>query len=81
MLEHGHLHMPIPEAMIPYLIIVWNCLFFFLLRKLSLRIFPVKIHLFVQELISTIELCADCSELGEHNLKFVCVRILFTRSK
>ena len=64
MSDYRHLHLPVLEPTIPYLVIVWNGLLFYLLRKLLLRLFPLKLHLFIQELISTIELCADCSELG-----------------
>lgn len=68
--HRGHLHLPVPvalvpECLVPALIIAWNCLLFVLLRKGSRRLLPARCQLFVAELLATIELCADCSELGE----------------
>lgn len=67
--EHHHNHEFIegyPGEVIPYTVLILNCITFFILRKFFFRILPVKIHLFVHELIATLELCVDCAELGKN---------------
>lgn len=55
----------IPESLIPYLVILFNAIVFWFTRRLLLPITPRKFRIIIHELISTIELCSGCSELGE----------------
>ncbi|RWS31518.1 aquaporin-12-like protein [Leptotrombidium deliense] len=54
----------IPECVVPYLIIIINCIFFKGCRKIIFPITPRKFRIFVSEYISTIELCATIAETG-----------------
>lgn len=58
-----------PGELVPYTVITLNCITFFILRKICYRIFPKNLHLFICELLATLELCTDCAELGI--LKFI----------
>jgi hypothetical protein len=60
-----HWHTQLPEGVVPYLVILFNTVIFFTTRKFINRFVSIKYRLFLDELISTIELCADCSELGK----------------
>lgn len=52
------------DVIIPYLVLVFNSLVFYLLRLNLTKIAPASIDLFLSEIVSTVELCADCAELG-----------------
>ena len=54
----------IEDAVIPYLVLLFNSLVFYLLRGVVDRTVPASVNLLFNELISTVELCADCAELG-----------------
>lgn len=55
----------ISESLIPYSVILFNAIVFWLLRKLLQPITPRKFKLLIHEFISTIELCSGCAELGK----------------
>ena len=61
-----------PGELIPYTVLCLNCITFFILRKFFYRFLPNHLHLFICELLATLELCADCAELG-----MPCVQIIF----
>lgn len=54
-----------PGELVPYTVLILNCLTFFVLRKIFYRILPNQFHLFLCELFATLELCTDCAELGK----------------
>ena len=54
----------IADTAVPYLVLLFNCLLFTLLRANVRLLVPTSVHLFLNEVISTVELCADCAELG-----------------
>ncbi|KPM02971.1 hypothetical protein QR98_0013980 [Sarcoptes scabiei] len=54
----------IEDHFIPYLVLLFNTIIFHSIRLTIKTISPISINLFVQEIISTIELCACCAELG-----------------
>ena len=54
----------IEDSIIPYLVLVFNSLVFYLLRINVNLLGPQKVNLLLNEIISTVELCADCAELG-----------------
>nr|ARX80212.1 aquaporin [Blomia tropicalis] len=53
----------LPHDIIPYMILVANCLLFRFSRRL-LRFCPRTLRPFFSEIIATVELCSDCAELG-----------------
>jgi len=53
-----------PGELVPYTVLSLNCITFFILRKILFRVLPSYTHLFLYELIATLELCTDCAELG-----------------
>ena len=64
--EHHHEFIEgYPGELVPYTVLSLNCITFFILRKILFRISPTNVHLFIHELIATLELCADCAELGK----------------
>lgn len=54
----------VEDHFIPYLVLIFNVFIAHLARSISIRILPINIHIIINELISTIELCACCAELG-----------------
>ncbi|XP_015789581.1 aquaporin-11 [Tetranychus urticae] len=52
------------QSAIPYSILILNAALFWILRKLLSPILPRKFALLFWEIISTIELCSGCAELG-----------------
>ena len=54
----------IDDCVIPYLVLVFNSLIFYLLRLNVNKLFPEQFRLLLNEIISTVELCSDCAELG-----------------
>ena len=69
--EHHHEFIEgYPGELVPYTVLSLNCVTFFILRKIFYRILPKRTHLFVCELLATLELCTDCAELGI-NVNFV----------
>ncbi|XP_013788340.1 aquaporin-11-like [Limulus polyphemus] len=55
---------PVPEAFIPYTVLVFNIIFFKIMRGMTFAVIPHSFRPLVAELISTLELCSDCAELG-----------------
>lgn len=49
---------------VPYIVLVINTVLFAIVRKVALTVTPSFLHSLVGEVIATIELCADCAELG-----------------
>ena len=63
--EHHHEFIEgYPGELVPYTVLSLNCITFFVLRKIFYRILPKRTHLFICELLATLELCTDCAELG-----------------
>ena len=54
------------HCIVPYLILVANCLLFRVSRKI-LHYCPYTLRLLLSEIIATLELCADCAELGTYS--------------
>lgn len=54
----------IEDAVVPYLVLLFNSVVFYLLRINVNLLAPSSINLFLNEIISTVELCAGCAELG-----------------
>ncbi|RWS15048.1 aquaporin-12-like protein, partial [Dinothrombium tinctorium] len=52
------------ESIVPYLLILTNCILFKVARNILFPLTPRKFRIFVSEFISTLELCATISELG-----------------
>lgn len=74
--EHHHEFIEgYPGELVPYTVLSLNCITFFVLRKIFYRILPKRTHLFICELLATLELCTDCAELG------ISVWTLFTLYK
>ena len=55
---------------VPYMILVLNTAWFTFMRKVCLKISPKVTRPLVAEAISTLELCADCAELGSYKPVF-----------
>ena len=74
----------IGEALIahifPYLVLLLNCLLFKSLRVVVFAITPNPIRTLVSELISTLELCSDCAELGQPSTKTIFRFLLFRQN-
>lgn len=56
--------LPLPHDAIPYMVLLCNCLLFKSLRLITFRFVPCSWKLLVSEIISTLELCSGCAELG-----------------
>ncbi|KAI2798176.1 hypothetical protein RDWZM_001920 [Blomia tropicalis] len=54
----------IEDYIIPYVILLANSIIFYIARIGINHLAPNKVNLLLNEIISTIELCADCAELG-----------------
>jgi len=50
---------------VPYLILLLNTVLAAVARKVLLTVSPGFVQLLIGEVIATIELCADCAELGK----------------
>lgn len=55
----------VPDPSVPYLILLLNCLIFRSARQFALGVTTDVMRPFVTEFIATLELCADCAELGK----------------
>ncbi|XP_015921937.1 aquaporin-11 [Parasteatoda tepidariorum] len=54
----------IPSSCIPYLVLLLNSIVIHIFRKIILRFSPLIIQLLLAEIVTTLELCAGCAELG-----------------
>lgn len=59
----------VPHDYAPYVVLLFNTVVLHILRKVFLRFSPASVQLVIAEIIATLELCADCAELGKRILK------------
>lgn len=55
----------IPHDYAPYVVLLFNTVVLHILRKGLLLVSPQAVQLVIAEIIATLELCADCAELGK----------------
>jgi len=54
----------IPHEYVTYVVLLFNTIIFHILRKGLLFVTPAGFKIVIAEIIATLELCADCAELG-----------------